>query len=108
MKKSPTNKSKSIITKAKNTSPRLVVFRSNKEIYGQIIALDGKVLVAASGLKIKEKKNKTLVAEIVGKNLADKAKKAKIHKVIFDRRKYKYHGRVSALAKGAREGGLKF
>lgn len=96
------------IKKNNQIKPRLVVFRSNRQIYGQIIAADGNVLASASGLTIKEKKNKTLVAEIVGRNLAKEAKKAKVDKVIFDRRKYKYHGRVSTLAKGAREGGLKF
>lgn len=88
--------------------PRLVVFRSNKEIYGQIVDNTGKILASASSLKIKEKNNKTKIAKQVGKNLAERAQKAGIKKIIFDRRKYKYHGRIAALAAGARAGGLKF
>jgi len=89
--------------------PKLYVFRSNKEIYAQIIdGRSGKILVSASSIKIQDKKNKTQVAKIVGQKLAEKAKEASISQVIFNRRGYKYHGRVAALAEGARQSGLKF
>jgi len=101
-KKSEKNKTGQVIR------PRLAVFRSNREIYAQIIDSDGKILAAASSLKINEKKNRSKIAESVGKQLAQIAFKAGIEKIVFDRRRYKYHGRVAALAKGAREGGLKF
>lgn len=99
-------------TKAVSSNPRLSVFRSNKKIYAQIIDdKKGKTLVSASEKdlgKINKNKKKTEIAREVGKILAEKAKKAKISKVFFDRGKYKYHGRVKALAEGAREGGLIF
>jgi large subunit ribosomal protein L18 len=91
-----------------NERPRLSVFRSNQEIYGQIIDdIKGVTLVSASTLNIKDgnKKNK---AYNLGLNLAHLAKEAKISKVVFDRGGYIYHGRVSELARGAREGGLDF
>lgn len=85
--------------------PRLVVFKSLKNIYGQIIDDNlGKTLVSASSLEIKVAKNK---AQAVGEALAKKALAKKITTVTFDRRKYKYHGQVKALAEGARAGGLK-
>ena len=87
--------------------PHLIIFRSNREIYGQITDRAGKILASANSLKMSEK-NKIKVAEMVGKQLAGKAKKAGISKIVFDRKKYKYHGRVAALAKGARSGGLEF
>lgn len=92
---------------------RLAVFRSNKHIYAQIIDDEkGHTLVAANEkdlkLKKEEKLTKTQKAKMVGKILAEKAKRKKITNVWFDRRAYKYHGRVKALAEGAREGGLKF
>jgi len=91
--------------------PRLAVFRSNKEIYAQIINdATGATLVAASSKQkdIKAKGTKTEVAAIVGKAIAEKAVKAGINVISFDRGGYLYHGRVKALADGAREGGLKF
>lgn len=101
--------------------PRLSVFRSKKEIYAQIIDDSaGHTLVACSSLtpeirekikELKEKgeiKNKIDIALLVGKYLAEKAKAKGITKVVFDRGGYKYHGRVKALAEGAREGGLEF
>jgi len=98
--------------KARSNRPRLSVFRSNKKIYAQIIDdKKGKTLVAVSEKdlgKLKKKITKTEKAREVGKILAKKAKKAKIAKVYFDRGKYKYHGRIKALAEGAREGGLNF
>jgi large subunit ribosomal protein L18 len=91
--------------------PRLSVFRSNKEIYAQIINdVTGTTLVAASSKDkdVKAKGTKIEVASIVGKALAEKAVKAGIETIAFDRNGYLYHGRVKALADGAREGGLKF
>lgn len=89
--------------------PQLYVFRSNKEIYAQILdRKSGKILASASSLKIKDKKNKTEVAKIVGQKLAEKAKEANISQIVFIRRGYKYHGRVAALAEAARESGLRF
>lgn len=89
--------------------PRLSVFRSNKYIYAQLIDDESqKTLVSASSPEVKEKKVKMEVAEIVGETLAKKALKKKIKKVVFDRSGYKYHGRVAALAEGARKGGLEF
>jgi large subunit ribosomal protein L18 len=91
--------------------PRLVVFRSNRGIEAQLVDdLAGKTLAAASWLNLKKsfKGNKTEQAAEVGKLLAANAKKAKVESVVFDRGGYLYHGRVKALAEGAREGGLKF
>ena len=94
--------------------PRLNVFRSLGEIYVQVIDDDkGHTLVSAStlenGLKKKLKgKTKVEQAKLVGQAVADRAKKKGIKDVVFDRGGYKYIGRVSALADGARENGLKF
>lgn len=92
--------------------PRLSVFRSNKQIYAQVIDDNkGFTLVAASSAEkaFAEKKiTKTEMAKEVGKLLAEKAREAGIEKVVFDRNGYLYHGRVKSLAEGAREGGLKF
>lgn len=91
--------------------PRISVFRSNKHIYAQIINdEEGKTIVAASDGELKKstKRKKTEIAESVGELLAEKAKSKKITKVVFDKRHYKYHGRVKALAEGARKGGLQF
>ncbi len=91
--------------------PRLSVFRSNKQIYAQIIDdVNGVTLVAASSYKNKEAENlpKIEQAKAVGKELAAKAIKAGVEKVVFDRNGYLYHGRVKSLADSAREGGLKF
>ena len=91
--------------------PRLVVFRSNRGISAQLVDdLDGRTLAAANWLQLKKsfKGNKTDQAAEVGKLLAANAKKAGIEAVVFDRAGYLYHGRVKALADGAREGGLKF
>jgi large subunit ribosomal protein L18 len=90
--------------------PRLVVFRSNRGIEAQLIDdADGKTLAAASWLQLKKsfKGNKTEQAAEVGKLLAQNAKKADVEEAVFDRGGYLYHGRVKALAEGAREGGLK-
>ncbi|MEI6596058.1 MAG: 50S ribosomal protein L18 [Bacteroidota bacterium] len=88
---------------------RLSVFRSNKEIYAQLIDdVRGTTIVAASSANIEDKLNKIEKANLVGKALAEKATQAGIVKVVFDRNGYLYHGRVKSLADGAREGGLKF
>lgn len=91
--------------------PRLSVFRSNKEIYAQLIDDNkGTTLAAASSRDkdIKAKGTKSEVAAAVGKAIAEKAKKAGIETVAFDRGGNLYHGRVKSLAEGAREAGLKF
>lgn len=92
--------------------PRLSVFRSNKEIYAQIIDdTTGKTLAAASSRDKAlgdVKGTKSEIAAAVGKALGEKALKAGIETVAFDRGGYRYHGRVKSLADGAREGGLKF
>ena len=91
--------------------PRLSVFRSNKQIYAQIIDDNaGVTLASASSYKNKsaEGLSKSDAAVLVGKLVAEKAVKAGISEVVFDRNGYQYHGRVKSLAEGAREGGLKF
>lgn len=92
--------------------PRLTVFRSNNEIYAQIINDEtATTLVSASSIQkdIKAAKGtKVEIATLVGKAVAEKALKAGIENIAFDRNGYLYHGRVKALADGAREGGLKF
>lgn len=95
--------------------PRLVVFRSNKDFYGQIIDDQNHVtLVAAStrskdiAKEIDKAKSKVEKAKIAGKLIAEMAKSKKISKVIFDRAGFLYHGRIKAFAEGAREGGLEF
>jgi large subunit ribosomal protein L18 len=92
--------------------PRLAVFRSNKEIYAQIIDdVNGKTITAASS---RDKDidasnvNKVEAAKLVGKAIAEKAVKVGVETIAFDRGGYLYHGRVKSLAEGAREGGLKF
>ena len=92
--------------------PRLAVYRSNKEIYAQIVDdVTGKTIVAASS-RDKDidtaKANKTEAAALVGKALGEKALKAGVETIAFDRGGYLYHGRVKSLAEGAREAGLKF
>lgn len=92
--------------------PRLTVFRSLKHIYAQVIDdVSGRTLASASdqaGKGGKAVKGKTGSAKGVGTTLAERAKKAGVTKVVFDRNGYIYHGRVKALADGAREGGLQF
>ena len=88
--------------------PRLSVFRSNKQIYAQVINdKAGVTLAAASSLGF-EKMNKTEQAKKVGLLVAERAKAVGIEAVVFDRNGYLYHGRVQSLADGAREGGLNF
>ena len=91
--------------------PRLTVFRSNKQIYAQLIDdTKGVTLVSSSSYKnaAADKLTKVEQAALVGKEVAAKAIKAGIEKVVFDRNGYLYHGRVKSLADSAREGGLKF
>ena len=91
--------------------PRLVVFRSNRGIEAQLVNdLEGRTLAAASWLNLKKsfKGSKTEQAAEVGKLLAQRAKEAGIEAAVFDRGGYLYHGRVKALADGAREAGLEF
>lgn len=94
--------------------PRLTVFRSSKQIYAQVIDDDqGRTLASASTIeKAFREQLKTgatvEAARVIGKELAERAKKAGVAKVVFDRGSYMYHGRVKALAEGAREGGLEF
>ncbi|MFK7983369.1 MAG: 50S ribosomal protein L18 [Saprospiraceae bacterium] len=92
------------------TRPRLAVYRSNKAIYCQLIDdLNGVTLAAASSLeKGISGDNKTEISKAVGKNLGEKAKSKGIETVVFDRGGYLYHGRIKALADGARESGLNF
>jgi large subunit ribosomal protein L18 len=86
--------------------PRLAVYRSHRQIYAQLIDdVEGRTLVASDSLKGNGKDPKER-AKAVGKDLADKAKKAGITAVTFDRGGFKFHGRVAAVAEGAREGGL--
>lgn len=93
--------------------PRLAVFRSNTQVYVQLIDdTAGKTLISASSREKsvtgKDKIKKTEQAALVGKLIAEKCKEKGIENVVFDRGGYKYHGRVKSLADAAREGGLKF
>jgi len=91
--------------------PRISIFRSNKHIYVQIIDDFRKItILSGSDTEIKDKKNKTKtqIAFDVGQMIAKKAKRHSVKKVVFDRGNYKYHGRVKALAEGARKDGLLF
>jgi len=94
--------------------PRLSVFRSSKQIYAQIIDDEkGATLVAASSLEKDQRSSlktgaNVEAAKIIGKLIAERAVKAGVKDVVFDRGGYMYHGRVKALAEGAREGGLNF
>ena len=101
----------SIRTKVSGTAerPRLTVFRSNSQIYAQVIDdLKGATLASASSLAIKDKMTKSEKAAEVGKLIAAAAQKAGVTEVVFDRNGYLYHGRVKSLADAAREAGLKF
>lgn len=89
--------------------PRLTVFRSNKQIYAQVIDdLTGKTLASASSLKLGEKAPKKEIAAKVGELVAKAAQEAGVSTVVFDRNGYLYHGRIKELADAARNGGLKF
>jgi large subunit ribosomal protein L18 len=95
--------------------PRLVVFRSLKNIYGQLVDDTKKKTLTTVSSRSKDLQgqlaslpDKSQTARFVGKALAEKAKTLNIKRVVFDRNGYLYHGRVKALAEGAREGGLEF
>ena len=91
--------------------PRLSVYRSNTQLYAQLIDdKTGKTLVAAETLKIKEAQNVARLeqAKVLGKSLAEKAIDAGFSEVVFDRSGYLYHGRIKQFAEAAREAGLKF
>ncbi|MBI1372890.1 MAG: 50S ribosomal protein L18 [Phycisphaera sp.] len=88
--------------------PRMTVYRSNNQIYAQIIDdVAGKTLVSATSLKL-DKGSTVDAAKAVGTSIAEQAKAAGVETVTFDRNGYRYHGRIKALADAAREGGLKF
>jgi large subunit ribosomal protein L18 len=89
--------------------PRLAVYRSNRQIYAQLIDdFSGRTVVSASSLKDGEGKDPTTAAKAVGRAVASRAAEAGIKQVTFDRGGFRYHGRVKSLAEGAREGGLDF
>ena len=91
--------------------PRLSVYRSNKQIYAQLIDdATGKTLASAGSFKQKKAQNvnKITQATMIGKEIAEKAQEVGIKTIVFDRNGYLYHGRVKSLADSAREGGLKF
>ena len=94
-------------------SPRLAVYRSNKQIYVQVVDDLNRVTILAASSREKDIAAQTGIkkseqAKLVGKRLAEKCKEKGIESVVFDRSGYKYHGRVKSLAEAAREGGLKF
>ncbi len=91
--------------------PRLSVFKSNKQIYAQLIDdISGKTICSASTMEKEAEVNGTKIdqAKLIGQRIAQKATEAGVQAVVFDRNGYLYHGRVKALAEGAREAGLKF
>ncbi len=101
-------------SRGRETRPRLSVFRSGRQIYAQVIDdVKGVTIAAASSMeaelkdKLKSGANKDAATQ-VGQIVAERAKKAGVKKVVFDRGRYMYHGRVKALADGARAGGLEF
>lgn len=100
------------VVKGSPETPRLTVFRSNKQIYAQVVDdIAGKTLVSASS-RVKDIADKKITkieqAKLVGKLIAERAIEAGINDVVFDRSGYLYHGRIKSLADAAREGGLKF
>lgn len=94
--------------KAAPNRPVLHVYRSNQHIYAQVVDHAGKVLAVASDLKIKDKKTASDIAKQVGEEIGKLATAKNVKEVSFNRRGYKYHGRVKALADAAREAGLVF
>lgn len=89
--------------------PRVTIFRSSKHIYASLVSeKNGEMLFSVSDKNVKSKVTKVEKAKAVGKEMAQKAIERKVKKVVFDRAGYLYHGRVKALAEGAREGGLDF
>ena len=97
-----------MIVRGTNERPRIFVFRSNKYMYAQVIDDEKrKTLFSISDFKIKSG-NKTEKALKIGESLADQMKEKKMFEAVFDRGGFKFHGRVSAVAKGLRSGGIKF
>lgn len=89
--------------------PRLSVFKSNKAVYAQLVDdSKGHTIAAANSIELGAKANNIDNSKQVGAKLAERAKAAGIETVLFDRSGYQYHGKIKALADGAREGGLKF
>jgi large subunit ribosomal protein L18 len=89
--------------------PRMTIYRSNRHMYAQLINdLDGQTVVSASSLELDGDLDKTGQAREVGRMIAERAKEQGIEKVVFDRNGYIYHGRVAAVADGARDAGLDF
>ena len=86
--------------------PRLAVYKSNTAVYAQLINDDTNTTIASADSRKEKGKTLTEKAALVGKSIAESAKKAKVEKVVFDRGGFKYQGIVAALADGAREGGL--
>ncbi len=98
-----------VLVSGTKKTPRLAVFKSAKVIYASLIDdINGNTIVAVDSRAIKTVKKGQNIAEMVGELIAKKAKNEKIDKVVFDRSGYKYHGKIKALAEGARKGGLKF
>jgi len=100
---------KKIVKIDPNTRYRVSVFRSNNGMSAQIIDdAEGMTILSASSIKMKEKKTPSEIATLVGETLGKEALAMKIEMIVFDRGKYRYHGRVKALAEGLRKAGLKF
>ncbi len=93
--------------RVKTNYPRLLVKKTARHIYAELIDSTGKVLATANDRKIKEKIRPLEKAKLVGELLAKRAKAAKVERCVFDRRQYRFHGRVAALVNAARKGGLK-
>ena len=92
----------------KSNRPRLVINRTSKNIYAQIVSVDGKVLLQFSSILFEDKISGVEKAKIVGKSIAELCKKANIEKIVFDKGAYNYNGRIKALANACREFGLNF
>jgi len=92
----------------KSNRPRLIVNRTNKNIYAQIIDINGNVIIQESSITMTDKKTGVEKAKIVGHNLAKKCAEQKIDTLVFDKGGYNYIGRVEALANACRESGMKF
>jgi len=99
----------SSIVRGTTERPRLVVFRSNASIYAQLVDdSKGFTIASSSSKNLETKAKKTELSKMTGKAIAEVAKEKGIKSVVFDRNGYLYHGRIKALADGAREGGLQF
>ena len=97
------------VVRGTTSRPRLVVFRSNASIYAQLVDdSKGFTIASSSSRNLETKAKKTELSKLTGKAIAEIAKEKGITSVVFDRNGYLYHGRIKALADGAREGGLQF